>query len=214
MSKTATKRAPRATAKRKTHPDLHEVEAQLEQGEHVVAKLALAGDVYALILPPLAKRFHEPAPWNESAKNVAGALSYNDGLANTLAMQKAGSALAAWALDNKLYLPSMDELELCYRYLKPGTAKNWCYARSGINVSAVPPTYPYTPDFPTQTDRKPFRAGGPEAFAEDYYWTSTQRPANADYAFVQYFDGGNQNYYHESGRCRACAVRRIQLSAP
>lgn len=165
------------------------------EGDVCLGKILVDGTLYAIYQPPKAISEHAATVWNESLKIVKGALSYYDGLANTKAIAKAGSQIAQWALDNKLYIPAMDEQELQHRILKPGTRKNWCYARSGINLSAQPPTYPYTPDFPKQTKLKAFREGGPEAFALAFYWSSTQHPACPGYAFGQYFDDGNQGYY-------------------
>jgi hypothetical protein len=169
------------------------------------------GTHYGLILPPKAESEHAPIAWNDSLKMVKGALSYGDGLANTKAMAKAGSQLAQWALDNKMHIPSLDEMELLYRHFKPGTAKNACYARSGINLSAVPPTYPYTPDAPKQIKLKAFREGGAEAFELAWYWSSTQRAADSGYAWMQYFSVGFQYYGHKSYYYRARAVRRIKI---
>jgi hypothetical protein len=164
---------------------------------------------YGLILPPKAESEHAPIVWNDSLKMVKGALSYGDGLANTKAMAKAGSQLAQWALDNKMHLPSLDEMEMLYRHFKPGTAKNACYARSGINLSAVPPTYPYTPDSPKQTKLKAFREGGAEAFELAWYQTSTQHAALPDYAWMQNFGNGIQLNNPKSNNYRARAVRRL-----
>ena len=169
------------------------------------------GTHYGLILPPKAESEHAPIAWNDELKMIKGALSYCDGLANTKAMAKAGSKLAQWALDNKMHIPSLDEMELLYRHFKPGTAKNACYARSGINLGAVPPTYPYTSDSPKQTKLKAFREGGAEAFELAWYWTSTQRAAFPDCAWMQGFGNGVQLSGHESGYYRARAVRRIKI---
>ena len=176
-----------------------------------VARLNVDGTHYGLILPPKAESEHAPITWNDSLKMVKGALSYCDGLANTKAMAKGGSQLARWALDNNMHLPSLDEMELLYRHFKPGTTKNVCYARSGINLSAVPPTYPYTPDAPKQIKLKAFREGGPEAFELAWYWTSTQHAPVAGYAWLQFFSDGNQYGYHKSGYYRARTVRRIKI---
>jgi hypothetical protein len=169
------------------------------------------GTHYGLILPPKAESEHAPIAWNDSLKMIKGALSYCDGLANTKAMAKAGSKLAQWALDNKMHIPSLDEMELLYRHFKPGTAKNACYARSGINLSAVPPTYPYTPDSPKQTRLKAFLEVGAEAFGLAWYWTSTQRAAYPDAAWLQLFGNGGQYGGRKSLSYRARAVRRIKI---
>lgn len=99
------------------------------------------GEEYGILVAPKASGQHKDTPWNRSTKRVNGALSFFDGLSNTLVMQEAGSKLAAWALGLQIngfsdwYLPSRDELELCYRNLKPGTEENWCYR--GDNPSSV-----------------------------------------------------------------------------
>lgn len=72
------------------------------------------GTVYALIVAPKAEGEHKPAQWIGGYKDVPGAISYNDGLANTGAMAEAGSDLARWARDLRIgghddwYLPSQD----------------------------------------------------------------------------------------------------------
>lgn len=151
--------------------------------------------------------------WHEEEPDVTGAKSYNDGAANTQAMAEAGSELAkqvqALEIDGQkdFYIPSQDELELCYRALKPTTEWNWCYARSGINLSAVPPTYPYTPKFPVQTTFGAFKAGGEEAFEEAAYWSSTQHAGYSHYAWYQNFRYGFQSYFIKSAELRVRAVR-------
>lgn len=176
-----------------------------------VGRLRVEAIEYALILPPKAKSEHAAVVWNDSEKSVAGALSFCDGHANTVAMAKAGSKVAQWALDHDMHIPALDELELLYRAFKPGTESNYCYARAGINVSALPPTYPYTPDFPEQTKLKVFKDGGAEAFAREWYWSSTQHVSGSDYAWMQYFYGGGQDYYLKVIKYRARAVRRIKI---
>ena len=109
------------------------------------------------------------------------------------------------------YLPAQDELEVLYRNLKPGTQENYCWARSGINLSAVEPTRPYTPALPAQTLAEAFQAGAGEAFAESYYWSSTQHASHSVYAWCQYFDNGYQDHYGKSSELRARAVRRLIL---
>lgn len=180
------------------------------EGDVCLGIISVEGVAYAIYQPPKVLSEHAPTVWNESLKTVKGAMSWCDGLGNTKAMARAGSQVAEWALDNKLYVPATDEQDLQYRLLKPGTAKNWCYARSGINLSAQPPTYPYTPDFPKQTKLKAFREGGPEAFALAFYWGSTQPAAYADYAWVQDFVDGDQ-HYHKSHKYHVRAVRRYKI---
>ena len=176
------------------------------------------GDVlYALVVAPKAEGEIGDAAWNKSLKSITGSLSYCDGPANTRAMAEGGSPLAQWALDLRVggnddwYLPSQDELEIIYRSLKPTDTKNWCYARSGINVSAEIPTYPYTPDFPVKTPAGSFRQGGSEAFEPAWYWSSTQHASASDCAWYQYFNYGSQTSNHKTSELRARAVRRLVI---
>ena len=173
---------------------------------------------YALIVAPKALGQHTGGiAWNRSGKPVAGALSFCGGLTNTRAMSVAGSKLADWALGlniggfNDWYLPSQDELEVLYRNLKPTSVQNWAYARSGINLNAFDPTPPYTTDLPAQTAVETFRAGGSEAFDDEWYWSSTQHVADDAYAWCQHFSDGYQDLSHEDYELRARAVRRSPI---
>ncbi len=186
-------------------------------GGFYAGRINIDGDEYALIVAPKKDGEHADGPWNESTNMVKGALSFYDGLANTKAMAKAGSKLANWARGLKIggnsdwYLPSQDELEICYRHLKPTTDANTHYNRSGLNISAVPPTYPYSVDSPKQTKAKAFRAGGAEAFDGVWYWSSTQYAGSADWAWMQLFSSGNQLNTLKVNFDRARAVRRIKI---
>ncbi|MDA8092312.1 MAG: DUF1566 domain-containing protein [Betaproteobacteria bacterium] len=173
------------------------------------------GNVYVLIVAPKAEGEHEPTIWMPVGVNFDGATSYNDGMANTVAMAEAGSELAMWARaaningETDWYLPSQDELEIIYRNLKPTANLNYCWMRSGLNLSAVEPTCPHTPNFPLQTQAELFQDGGAEAFEPSWYWTSTRHIAYSESAFYQSFSGGNQYYYYASYKLRARLVRRL-----
>jgi hypothetical protein len=155
--------------------------------------------------------------WNASSKMVAGATSYCDGMANTIAMAAAGSKLATAARELRVgefddwHIPSQDELEVIYRNLKPTTDENTQYGRSGLNASAVTATYPYAPAVPAQTLAEAFQAGGPEAFEPDWYWSSTQHAAYSHYAWFQHFGNGSQISSQKSASLRARAVRRLPI---
>jgi hypothetical protein len=187
------------------------------EGGFFGGNFTLDGTNYALIAAPKAEG-QSGGIWIPRNKDVPGAKSYNDGLANTTAMAEAGSKIAQWALALRIadyadwYLPSQDELEILYRNLKPSMAENYCYARSGINLSALPPTRPYAPDFPVQTQADAFRMDGPEAFDEAWYWSSTQHAAYSNDAWHQDFDDGYQYDGIKSFEARARAVRRLVIS--
>lgn len=67
------------------------------------------------------------------------------------------------------YLPSKDEMEVCYRYLKPTTESNDTV--SGANPSVIPATGNYTKSNPSRTSLPSFHSSGSEAL----YITSTGR---------------------------------------
>ena len=168
-------------------------------GGFYAGRIRIDSQVFAMIVAPKSEGEAKPTIWIPKAKELSGAKSYYDGLANTKAMAEADSKLAQWAIDLRIaghddwYLPSQDEFEIVYRNLKPTTEQNWCYARSGINLSAVEPTRPYIPSFPVQTLAEAFQAGGEQAFEADWYWSSTQHAAYSLYAWAQTFNHGDQN---------------------
>ena len=186
-------------------------------GGFYAGRIMVDGQAFALIVAPKAEGESEEQEWIADYKDVPGAKSYFDGLSNTNAMAEAGSELAQWALTLNIgghsdwYLPSQDELEIIYRNLKPTTEENSCYARSGINLSAIEPTRPYTPEFPVQTQAELFQEGGSEAFEQEYYWSSTQHASHGDSAWGQNFLYGLQHYWGKDNGTRARAVRRLPI---
>ena len=176
-----------------------------------VGRILIAGRPFAILLPPKAIAEHAATIWIARGKSVPEALSWNDGLANTEAMARAGSRLAQWALDLRFYIPSVDELELAYRALKPTAETNTVWGRSGVNASADPPTHPYTADLPQQTALEAYRAGGTEAFEPEAHWTSTQHASDSSLAWSQYFINGYQYDWSKGVKLRARAVRRLPL---
>lgn len=182
-------------------------------GGFYAGRINIEGEQYAIIVAPKAAGEVEAA-WHKDA-TAANSISFFDGLANTKAMAEAGSELAQRMLSMSIYglsdwyLPSRDELEICYRNLKPTNDSNYCYR--GDNPSSVPPGYAYSRDLPAQTVDAAFQAGGAEAFEPEWYWTSTQYAGNPDYAWVQVFNGGSQDDGHHSSEYRARAVRRVLI---
>lgn len=71
-------------------------------GGILAGRFFLGTTPYALIVAPKEQGEFPATVWNKSAKEVKGALSYYDGLANTKAMAEAGSALAVKILGLKL----------------------------------------------------------------------------------------------------------------
>jgi len=199
----------------KTH-DLPAIGAPL-QGGFYGGLVCAAGLLLAIVWAPKALG-ETSLPWHPERADVPGARSCCDSLANTLAMADAGSPLATWALGLSINgqddwcLPARDVLELAYRHLKPTTEETDCYFRDGDNPSSVPAGYPYRQGDPIlQTSVPAFQAGGEEAFADEWYWASTQYSAGD--AWFQDFSYGTQSINVKSFEARARAVRLIQLDS-
>lgn len=185
-------------------------------GGFYAGRFMLDGSEYALIVAPKASGEQESIAWGRRGQNIEGARSCNDGHSNTTAMAAEGSELAKWALSLDIdghadwYIPSRDELELCYRNLKPTTQENWASFRDGDNPSSLPAGYPYTEQAPAQTSETAFQEGGSEAFKPEWYYASTQY--SPDHAWIQDFDGGGQGGDHKGNARRAVAVRRVKVN--
>ncbi len=180
--------------------------------------IKIEGRSYSQIIAPKSGgQLAVDSRWNSKSINIPSAMSFCDGLANTLAMAAAGSEIARWALNLRIggfddwHIGALDQVEMQYRYLKPTKESNWCYLRSGINLSALVPTQPYTPEHPIQTAVAAFQADADEAFDPAWYWTSTQHASGSSYAWVQYFNDGFQNTDHKDDQCRVRAVRRLLI---
>ena len=191
-----------------THPAIGEAYG----GGFFAGLIRIGSSTYGLIVAP--KDGGEIVGEWGPRKAIDGALSFFDGHANTQAMADAGSDIALWAYSLKIgdnsdwYIPSRDELEVCYRNLKPTDGSNYC--GSGDNPSAYLPSYAYSIDTPAQTTAKAFR-GGAQAFDLAWHWTSTQCAGNASGAWGQYFGDGGQYGYGKGYKGRVRAVRRFMI---
>jgi hypothetical protein len=186
-------------------------------GGFYAGRIRIDGALFALIVAPKAEGQRNDVAWSDDYIDIPSAKSFNDGLANTNAMAEAGNELAKLARDLRIaghddwYLPSLDELEVIYRNLKPTTQENDCWVRSGINLNAVEPTHPYTPTFPMQTKAELFMAGGAEAFEPGWYWSREQLAAYPGFAWCQSFAYGGQGIRCTYSKLFARAVRRVAI---
>ncbi len=164
-----------------------------------------------------------------------------EGLAATQAMRDADTSTvypaAHWARNLNIggrtdwYIPARDELELCWRNLKPGTNNNYAtadrgasafnYANNGsigdtsashgVNNNSSPTGAAYTTANPAQTAATAFQSGGAEAFefGSTYYWSCSDYSASS--AWFQNWGSsnpGNQNSFSKQSTYRVRAVRR------
>lgn len=156
-------------------------------------------------------------PWGKYGEKIEGADSFTDSLANTKAMAAAGSDLAEKVLALTIggftdwAIPARDVQELQYRHFKPTTEENWANSRNGDNPHSEPVGLLYSEEDPLQTVHEAFQEGGPEAFRDTWYWSSSQRSAN--YAFGQYFDDGDQFFLAKVNELRVRPVRRVLIDS-
>ena len=166
-----------------------------------------AGDVcYALIVAPGCTEVRLAQKNSNGQTTVTQ--SVNNGVLNTHEMNDDFYSVAQYCCNlteggyTDWYLPSRDELELCYRYLKPRADYNTTYSdgnflgnlgfANGTNPNSVPVGTPYTTTNPAQTAVIAFWAGSVDAFSSAYYWTSTEYTARTSYVLIQNFDYGHQ----------------------
>lgn len=180
---------------------------------------------YALIVAP--KSTQAALRYKTTADASLGAQSVNDGWTNSNALNNSNHPAAQHCRSlttggyTDWYLPSRDEIEICYRYLKPGTYSNHTGAISatgnlsknnGSNPNSDPVSPDYTTSNPAQTGATAFRGTGAEAYDQTTYWTSTEYTSNTGTAITHSFYSGQQIYATKTtATFIARAVRRVKL---
>lgn len=150
-------------------------------GGYYVGKMQYPDGIYALVIAPKATgedssftRFYANA-----GVSFSGNTSVYDGLVirdNMIAAGIANFPAQQWCNGLTIggftdwYLPAREELEICYRYLKPTTGAN--ITTVGATAHSVPPTSNYVAGNPAQTTAALFRATT-QRFASDYYWCAS-----------------------------------------
>lgn len=196
------------------------------EGGYYAGKINISSKIYGIVVSPKASGQSSAfLTWQTSSIDNFGTSSLNDGWLNTQAMIAEGIdkyPAAKFCHDlvingyDDWYLPSADELEICYRSLKPSTNSNTVGATgypngaNGYNPSSIPIGAAYTTSDPSQTTVDIFKDSGPEAFIGNYYWTSTQ--INASSAWTQAFHTGRQLVASKSGTTRYTrAIRKVLI---
>ena len=120
-----------------------------------------------------------------------------------------------------MYLPSRDELELCYRVFKPTARDNATYTAgtfignlslaNGTNLNSIPTGAAYTETDPARTIVTAFQTGSVEAFSLDWHWTSTEYSSITDASLLQNFSSGNQAWSSTLGVNRVRGIRRVLI---
>jgi len=172
---------------------------------------------YNLVVGPVATA-QSSFVWKNVTTATAGADSDVNGTQNTADMVADGNStvypFAHFCNDlstggqTDWYMPSKNELEICYFNLKPLTTSN--DTSSGINPNAVPARASnYTSGNPAQTSATNFRNTGAEDFATNAYWSSTEFSATD--SRIQNFYYGVQSYTSKGDSNRVRAIRRVAV---
>ncbi|MDH0157374.1 DUF1566 domain-containing protein [Stutzerimonas stutzeri] len=185
-------------------------------GGFYAGRVNINGLIYAILVAPKSSEVSYQHKTTNSG--TAGTVSLNDGLANSNAMNNSNHPAAQYCrayggggfMD--WYLPAKDELEICYRNLKPDLTTN--ATNSGANSNSVPTSSNYTTTNPTQTTSPEFKVGGDQAFpaAGLYYWSSTAASGGIT-AWTQTFSNGAQTTASKDQSFRVRPVRRILIQA-
>lgn len=166
-----------------------------------------------------------------------------EGFAATQAMRDANTSTvypaAHWARNLSIgghtdwYIPARDELELCWRNLKPVTNDNYTaanrptgqsfsYANNGsygdtanthgLNNNSSPAGAAYTATVPSQTASTAFQSGGAEAFTfgSNYYWSSSEYSASG--VWGQHWAPTYPGYQYTIGKASAFRLRAVRRS--
>lgn len=198
-------------------------------GGYYAGRINIGGNIYALVVAPasLGGQAATGLQWKTSRTGTPGTSSLNDGAANTQAMVGAGISLHPAAQFcknltiggfNDWYLPSVNELEIAYRNLKPSTTQNNTNASgapngaNGYNPNSIPVGAAYTSSSPARTNVAAFIEGGAEAFPvlSYYYWTSTEYSTSS--AWAHFFDNGVQGSILKTNSRNVRGFRRVLIS--
>lgn len=171
------------------------------KGGYYAGKVFQSGAAYYIIVSPKASGQSSSKQWKTS--NTSGpteSLSRINGAAASSAMNSSTYPAAQFCEGLSIggysdwYLPAVDELEVCYRNLKPTTQSNSVGA--GANSNSIPTGDAYTSSVPAQTTVAAFKDGGSEAFTiitgqAIKYLTSTEQ--SSSFAYSINFFGGSQS---------------------
>ena len=203
------------------------------QGGFYAGRIVIDGKAYALVVAPKAEG-QKILPWKNDWTKTDGASSLNDGFANSEAMNNDDHPAAQFCRGLTIggftdwYLPSRDELEICYRNLKPGPDENYTYANradwwgfepgqyngvdeagNGANPASDPAGVAYTAALPSQTAAEAFRGDQGEAFDRRWYWSSSEFDQTG--AWGQDIDDGDQDNVEKRDGNRVRAVRKVLI---
>lgn len=205
-------------------------------GGYYVGRYQIGGKIYALIVAPRSNGELAATNLLDSGTNISGPYSLTDGATNTTFFKNSGRSPAAdWVKSLNIggyrdwFIPAVNELELCYRYLKPSTTANFVNSTIGPNGAvgynpvSIPLGAAYTSSSPARTTSSAFISGGSQAFTpapvgsnDSYYFYLTSTQVNDVLVWSQNFNTGIQtgaaNNSSTGATYRVRAVRKILIS--
>ena len=199
---------------------------------------------YRVIVAPKASGEHAGIALKKAYTALPTACqTLTEGFAATQAMRDADTSTvypaAHWARNLNIggradwYIPARDELELCWRNLKPVTNNNYVTAdrptgqtfdyktngsygdtanTHGLNNNSVPVGAAYTTSVPARTTATAFQTGGAEAFeyGSAYYWSCSDY--NAAVAWSQGWYSSFPGYQGSNSKTDTYRVRAARRS--
>lgn len=203
------------------------------EGGFYAGNIVEAGAEYYVIVAPKASGESTQQFKTSSTGSPTATQTLNDGLNATAAMVAFRSHPAAAFCSlltiggfSDWYLPSRDELELCYRNLKPNVQGNntanrpkspYTYPEGddlsadtiGVNRNSSPTGAAYTLGDPEPTSVTDFVDSGTEAFSSSSYWSSTGY--DNEKAWMMNFGNGTQSNGFKDNQYYVRAVRRVPV---
>ena len=181
---------------------------QLVEGCMFVGLNRIGNQAYAILVAP--RGTDTKLPQKTSYGCTLGAQSVINGFANTQAMNNCKHPAAQYCASltvnrqGDFYLPSSNELELCFRTLKPTNLSNFTYDLCGSNNSSIPTGNPYTAHLPGTSIIVNTRFN----FTTAHYYTSTESSKYTDRGIFQDFSDGFQGQSIKVSVKNVRAVRR------
>jgi hypothetical protein len=207
-------------------------------GGFYAGNIVVSGVTYAVIVAPRASGENASRQSKTSATaSPAATQTLNNGFDASASMNSSTYPAAQYCEGLSIggftdwYLPARDEIEICYRYLKPSTTNNNTSQRAksditypqgndgnfdgmGTNRNSSPTTGDYTTSNPAQTSVTAFQVGGSEAFntsgsSSNDYWSSSEFSSSS--TWTQSFVNGGQDWNAKDNTRRVRAIRRIAI---